>query len=625
MATFYPIFDIGDPTFAFMRLAPMSSAKAYLPIFDVGDPDIDFMDFFVNTGTTIHLPLVVLYDPDIAMFDQRPFDPTVRLYRPTTQIWFWAMPTGPAITGTEAAVDPITHVPFTRTFLPTFFIVDGKTLDFVGNPLFGRAILHVQFTDLGPPIIDGWFWTFGDGGFSTLQHPTHNYVRPGIYDVRLEVRIGGAWYTVFKKGYIVVWAGGLKVAETNRTLSFAVEPAQGQFWREFGGPGWVQPESIVGTFEVATDDDQAITCVTDARTGITYRLATRDGPAGSGVVRRFVDMYGIYGGGIEIPWTMRFKEHTAPEEHELIKHLLSYFNFRPQAEENKGASGHDSAGYRNAQEVSLVVYKDGDTIKATITRKIPLKGSITFDQQIVANRLQLELNGTASEVRVTEQRTDYEVLQQRVKPDDRLMSHHDYQSELAKPIFHVSRGTNMLLNLAKGTAVTGAVFGSTTGPDGATGSAMVFSLTSTISDTITTAITGDMTAMFFVTSVAGSMTLLTVGALTISLQVIGSTYFVVVDDGTSYVQGLSWTGTGWLALKISRSGSHWVISENGQNIITFLTAATVTLSGTVRVPAGASKNLFDVRVYDRMITAEANLYYYENVTLESGKAVLPIV
>lgn len=416
------------------------------------------------------------------------------------------------------------------------------------------------------------------------------------------------------------------MAETNRTLSFAVEPSQGRLWREFGGPGWIQPESIVGTFEVATDDDQSITCITDARTGITYRLATRDGPDGSGVVRRFTDRHGQYGGGVEIPWTIRFKENTAPEEHEMIKHLLSFFNFRPQAEENKGATGHDSAGYRNAQEISLTVYKDGDTIKATITRKIPLKGSITFDQQIAANRIQLELNGTASELRVTEQRTDYEVLQQRVLPADRLMSHHDYQSELSKPVFRVSRGKSLLLNIAKGTAVTGAVFGSTTGPDSATGSAMVFSAASAISDTIASDLTGDLTIMAFVSNVVASIELCRIGTLIVRVEKVGAAYFLSVNDnGTTNIQGLTWDGTGWVSVRVSRSGSHWLLGENGQPLTTFLISAMNTFSGDFQMLAGNAKHAFDVRLHNRAISAEAYEWYYENVTDEQGKAVLPIV
>ena len=427
--------------------------------------------------------------------------------------------------------------------------------------------------------------------------------------------------------YIIVWPGGLKVPETNRCLSLALEPSQGSGWREFGGIGWIFPESIVGTFEIFTADDQPVTCITDARTGLTYNLATRDGPTGSGIMRRFIDQYNSRYGGIEIPWIVRFKEHTAPEEHELIKHLLSYFNFRPQNDANMDATGYNAGGYRTAQEISLVVYKDGETVRATITRNIPVKGAIPFDQQITANRIQLELQGTASELRITEQRTEYELLDQRVAPINRLMNYHQYQMDLAKPLFRVSRGKNLLLNLADGSTVSGAISSSTTGPDGALNSAMVFSAASQISAPFSGTLAADFTIMAGISTIIGTIEICRIGLLIISIQNIGGTYFLIVNDsGVLYTQGLSWNGTGWVSLKITRSGDHWIIGENGSNIMTFpIVGAINSYSGTFSMIVGNAKRAFDVRLYGSVISAEAYQYYYENVTLENGKAVLPIV
>ncbi len=44
----------------------------------------------------------------------------------------------------------------------------------------------ITFTDSSIGA-DSWFWTFGDGGTSTEQHPTHFYSEPGQYAVNLEV------------------------------------------------------------------------------------------------------------------------------------------------------------------------------------------------------------------------------------------------------------------------------------------------------------------------------------------------------------------------------------------------------------------------------------------------------
>lgn len=43
----------------------------------------------------------------------------------------------------------------------------------------------INFTDLSSNGPTGWAWDFGDGNFSSQQHPTHNYATNGIYDIKL--------------------------------------------------------------------------------------------------------------------------------------------------------------------------------------------------------------------------------------------------------------------------------------------------------------------------------------------------------------------------------------------------------------------------------------------------------
>ena len=51
-------------------------------------------------------------------------------------------------------------------------------------PLTGAA---VQFTDTSSGSTSAWAWTFGDGGTSAAQNPTHDYALPGSYTVTLTV------------------------------------------------------------------------------------------------------------------------------------------------------------------------------------------------------------------------------------------------------------------------------------------------------------------------------------------------------------------------------------------------------------------------------------------------------
>lgn len=47
--------------------------------------------------------------------------------------------------------------------------------------------LKVEFHDLSTGIMNSWLWDFGDGNFSTLQHPVHFYADSGLYLVKLKV------------------------------------------------------------------------------------------------------------------------------------------------------------------------------------------------------------------------------------------------------------------------------------------------------------------------------------------------------------------------------------------------------------------------------------------------------
>jgi len=67
----------------------------------------------------------------------------------------------------------------------------------------------INFTDstISNGIINGYNWDFGDGGTSTIQHPSHNYTATGWYSVRLVVTTSnGCSDTLIKTNYIKVVA-----------------------------------------------------------------------------------------------------------------------------------------------------------------------------------------------------------------------------------------------------------------------------------------------------------------------------------------------------------------------------------------------------------------------------------
>jgi PKD repeat protein len=62
------------------------------------------------------------------------------------------------------------------------------TAEMKASPTTGHAPLPISFTDLSLNAPTQWLWSFGDGGSSTLQHPTHTYTTSGTYVVTLTVQ-----------------------------------------------------------------------------------------------------------------------------------------------------------------------------------------------------------------------------------------------------------------------------------------------------------------------------------------------------------------------------------------------------------------------------------------------------
>ncbi len=59
--------------------------------------------------------------------------------------------------------------------------------DFTADSLAILAPSEVQFSDQSYGDISAWQWNFGDGTYSSEQHPVHTYTAPGLYTVSLTV------------------------------------------------------------------------------------------------------------------------------------------------------------------------------------------------------------------------------------------------------------------------------------------------------------------------------------------------------------------------------------------------------------------------------------------------------
>jgi hypothetical protein len=82
------------------------------------------------------------------------------------------------------------------------------TANFSGSPTSGTAPLAVNFTDLSTGSPTSWSWTFGDGGTSTAQNPSHTYAAAGTYNVQLTATNACGSDVELKNAYITVGSGG---------------------------------------------------------------------------------------------------------------------------------------------------------------------------------------------------------------------------------------------------------------------------------------------------------------------------------------------------------------------------------------------------------------------------------
>jgi len=81
--------------------------------------------------------------------------------------------------------------------------------NFSGSPTAGAVPLTVNFTDSSSGSPTSWSWTFGDGGTSTAQNPSHQYTASGYYTVGLTATNAYGQDTETKTNYIGVEPAGL--------------------------------------------------------------------------------------------------------------------------------------------------------------------------------------------------------------------------------------------------------------------------------------------------------------------------------------------------------------------------------------------------------------------------------
>ncbi|HVP96343.1 PKD domain-containing protein [Methanoregula sp.] len=129
------------------------------------------------------------------------------------------------LTATNAAGSNTTSMSNYITILPVTVV---PTAIFKTTITSGYEPLTVQFVDASTNSPNSWVWSFGDGGTSTLQNPSHTYTAAGSYTVTLTASNIVGSNTVSQPGYITVNAAMPAAAFTSNVTS-GTNPLSVQF------------------------------------------------------------------------------------------------------------------------------------------------------------------------------------------------------------------------------------------------------------------------------------------------------------------------------------------------------------------------------------------------------------
>jgi len=108
------------------------------------------------------------------------------------------------INGTSATLRAVRNDSSVLDTVTMTHTVGPPVTNFTGNPTSGAVPLTVAFTDASSGAPTSWSWTFGDGGTSTAQSPSHTYATANQYTVSLTATNQYGSNTNTKTNYITV-------------------------------------------------------------------------------------------------------------------------------------------------------------------------------------------------------------------------------------------------------------------------------------------------------------------------------------------------------------------------------------------------------------------------------------
>ncbi|MFZ5981492.1 MAG: PKD domain-containing protein [Candidatus Zixiibacteriota bacterium] len=169
-------------------------------------------------------------------------------------------------------------------------VSEGPTASFTGTPTSGEVPLTVTFTNSSSGATS-YSWTFGDGGTSTSQNPSHIYTAAGTYTVALTATNACGSDTYTRTGYITVtctaptasFTGTPTSGDAPLTVAFTDASTGATAWSwDFGDGGTSTSQNpshtytAVGTYTVALTVTNS--CGSDTYTRTDYITVTCTAP-----------------------------------------------------------------------------------------------------------------------------------------------------------------------------------------------------------------------------------------------------------------------------------------------------------------------------------------------------------
>lgn len=350
--------------------------------------------------------------------------------------------------------------------------------------------------------------------------------------------------------------------------------------------------------------------------------------------------------GTEITSSVYFRELAGASEVDVLLHEETFHSLRPKS---------PTVGYRSGTAISTLVFLNGSTTAAeTLTGK-PIFESVKFVADIYDRRVQLGVSINRSGWKYVGIESHFRSLDKvdfltagdtptSAIPLSYTRAQEDqYQEELATNLIHWVTRRDAFTDAADGVALTqvGTV-SNITGPDQKTDSALLFQAgyqavhrasTHIFSDIVGEDVEGFTLSFWVKSPTYGKNFIYLDGSTRMSIKITDNTHIQL--NGDPAYDTMTALGTGWNFFVFRR-----YTDTMFNNVKVYLNKTLFVATDNTEVPFGGSQlwignfsgddglfdgQVFDVRIYNKLVSVEAMEYYYDVVINNQSDLVLPQV